>query len=176
MLDDLGQNPVSVIFYAERGRDVLSLLTKDGAITDRERPQYVDTATGGLSEEGRQFAERALLGTVVDDPTLMERTPKSILNKLDGSLADIASITPRTDEYNILPLVREAIANTQTSQLVAKCREPFCASGMFAPEGNPAVDAIVRKFGRRNLKPFAKLSGSFARMPTPTSKGKASSR
>ena len=97
MLEDLGAESSIRDLLRERGKDVLSLLTRDRAITERERPQFIDTSSGGLSEEGKQFAERALLGTVVDDPTLMERTPKSILNKLDGSLADIASIASRTD-------------------------------------------------------------------------------
>jgi hypothetical protein len=86
----------------ERGKDVLAALVKDGAITERERPQFVDTATGGLSEEGKTFVERALLGSVVDNPRLMDSTPKSVLNKLDGSLAALASVAPRTDAYNIL--------------------------------------------------------------------------
>lgn len=77
MLDDLGPESSIRDLLRERGREVMTLLTRDGAITERERPQFIDTATGGLSEEGKQFAERALLGTVVDDPTLMELAPKS---------------------------------------------------------------------------------------------------
>ena len=75
MLDDLGPESSIRDLLRERGREVMTLLTRDGAITERERPQFIDTATGGLSEEGKQFAERALLGTVVDDPTLMELRP-----------------------------------------------------------------------------------------------------
>jgi hypothetical protein len=63
MLDDMGSDTSIRDLLRERGRDVLSLLIRDGAITERERPQFIDTSTGGLSEEGKQFAERALLGT-----------------------------------------------------------------------------------------------------------------
>ncbi len=150
MLDELGPDSSLRDLLRDRGRDVLALLTRDGAITEREKPQFVDTATGGLSEEGKTFAERALLGTVVDDATLMDRAPKSVLNKLDGSLADIASIAPRTDEYNLLPLVREAIQ--EHADIAARgidVETHLAQAGMFGPERNPAVDAIVRKLAER---------------------------
>ncbi len=150
MLDDLGPDSSIRDLLRERGRDVMSLLTRDGAITDRERPQFIDTASGGLSEEGKQFAERALLGTVVDDPTLMERAPKSVLNKLDGSLADIASIAPRSDEYNLLPLVREAVAeHADIAARGSNVETHLAQPGMFGPERNAAVDAIVRKLAEK---------------------------
>jgi hypothetical protein len=163
MLDELGPDSSIRDLLRGRGRDVLSLLTRDGAITERERPQFVDTATGGLSEEGKQFAERALLGTVVDDPTLMDRAPKSVLNKLDGSLADIASIAPRTDEYNLLPLVREALA--EHADIAARgldVETHLAQQGMFGPERNPAVDAIVRKLAEKP-KQVREAFRSFAR-------------
>jgi hypothetical protein len=150
MLDDLGPDSSIRDLLRERGRDVISLLIKDGAITERERPQFVDTATGGLSEEGKQFAERALLGTVVDDPTLMDRTPKSVLNKLGGSLADLAQIAPRTDEYNLVPLVREALAeHADIASRGLDVETHLAQAGMFGPERNPAVDAIVRKLAEK---------------------------
>lgn len=150
MLDQLGPDSSIRDLLRDRGADVLKILTKDGAITDRERPQFIDTSTGGLSEEGKTFAERALLGTVVDDPTLMERAPKSVLNKLDGSLADIASIAPRHDEYNLVPLIREAIH--EHAEVVAhnsNVDSHLAQAGMFGPDRNPAVDAIVRKLAQK---------------------------
>ena len=150
MLDDLGPDSSIRDLLRERGRDVMSILTRDGAVTERERPQFIDTASGGLSEEGKQFVERALLGTVVDDPTLMERAPKSVLNKLDGSLADISSIAPRTDEYNLLPMVREAIAeHADIAARGSNVETHLAQPAMFGPERNPAVDAIIRKLAEK---------------------------
>jgi hypothetical protein len=130
----------------DHGREVLRLLENDKIISDRERPALVDTATGGLSEEGKTFVERALLGSVIDDPVLMDKAPKSILNKVGGSLADISEFSGRPDEYNILPLIREALLdhaqiagrNTTTDLYLRQ-------GGMFGPARNPAVDAVVRK-------------------------------
>ena len=109
MMDNIGAEASLRDLMRERGNDLVSLLVKDGAITERERPQFVDSATGGLSEEGKTFVERALLGSVVDDPRLMDSAPKSVLNKLDSSLAAISTLAPRTDAYNILPLLRAAL-------------------------------------------------------------------
>jgi hypothetical protein len=132
----------------DRGKDIITLLQKDGVITDRERPQFVDTATGGLSEEGKSFAERALLGSVVDDPVLMDRTPKSVLNKISSSLGDISEVSGRADEYNILPLIREALSeHADIAQRGTTIDLHLGQAGMFGPERNPAVDAIVRKLG-----------------------------
>jgi hypothetical protein len=92
MLDELGDGATLRALMDKRGSELVRMLASDGVITERERPQFVDTANGGLSEEGKTFVERALLGSVVDDPVLMDSTPKSVLNKLEGSLADISSL------------------------------------------------------------------------------------
>jgi hypothetical protein len=150
MLDQIGPDSSIRDLLRDRGADVLKILTKDGAITDRERPQFIDTSTGGLSEEGKTFAERALLGTVLDDATLMERSPKSILNKLDGSLADIAAIAPRHDEYNLVPMIREAIQeHADVAAHGSNVETHLAQAGMFGPERNAAVDAIVRKLAQK---------------------------
>lgn len=76
-------------------QEVLALLQRDGAISDRERPALVDPGTGGFSPEGTRFIERALLGSVVDDVGLLERTPASILNKVGSSVADLSKLMAR---------------------------------------------------------------------------------
>lgn len=129
----------------QNGPAIVRLMVKDGVITDQERPQFVDTTTGGLSDEGKTFVERALMGSVVDEPGLMDRTPKSVLNKLEGSLADIASLSSRTDEYNILPILRQALEDhAEIAQSGSTVDDHLAQTGMFAPERNPAVDAMVR--------------------------------
>ena len=166
MLDNLGDSASLRDLMRERGADLVRILVADGAITPRERPQFVDTATGGLSEEGKTFVERALLGSVVDDPRLMDSTPKSVLNKLDGSLAALSSIAPRTDAYNILPLVRAALRDHAEIASKGTNVETFLGqSGMFGPERNPAIDALVRLLAdkptvvKQKLRQFAKDAG-----------------
>jgi hypothetical protein len=86
------------------GKQMLDILQRDGVITARERPGMIDTSTGGLNEDGKNFVEKTLLGSVVDDPDLMDRVPKNVLNKLGTSLGDIATMHGRSDEYNLVPL------------------------------------------------------------------------
>ena len=162
MLDSVGEGATLRDLMRERGKDLVSMLSRDGVITDRERPQFVDTSTGGLSEEGKTFVERALLGSVVDDPVLMERAPKSILNKIDGSLADLSQLGGRTDEYNLMPLLREALnQHAEIAQRGTTVDLHLGQTGMFGPPRNPAVDALVRALAlkptevRAALKAFA---------------------
>ena len=152
MLDGIGKDASLRDLMRERGKDVLAALVKDGAITERERPQFVDTATGGLSEEGKTFVERALLGSVVDDPRLMDSTPKSVLNKLDGSLAAFSSLAPRTDAYNILPLLREALReHGEIAQRGTNVEDYLNQTGLFNSERDPAVDALTRVLAGKSL-------------------------
>lgn len=152
MLDGIGKDASLRDLMRERGKEVLAALVKDGAITERERPQFVDTATGGLSEEGKTFVERALLGSVVDDPRLMDSTPKSVLNKLDGSLAALSSVAPRTDAYNILPLLREALReHGEIAQRGTNVEDYLSQGGLFASERDPAVDALTRVLAGKSL-------------------------
>jgi hypothetical protein len=145
MLDGLGPDASLRDLLRERGKDVLSALVKDGAITERERPQFVDTGTGGLSEEGKTFVERALLGSVIADLRLMDATPKSILNKLDGSLAALAGIAPRTDAYNILPIIREALReHGEIAQRGTTVEDHIAQGGLFHGDRDQAVDALTR--------------------------------
>lgn len=146
LIDDMGGDASIRDVLRDKGKQVLSMLTSDDVITDRERPQFVDSATGGLNEEGKTFVERALRGMVVDDPVLMDRVPKNVLNKLDGSLADVMGVAKRTDEYNLLPLLREALS--EHAEIVARGSDVdthLAQTGMFGPDRNEAVDALVRK-------------------------------
>ncbi len=145
MKDELGEGATLRDLMRQRGHDLIPMLVRDRVITERERPQFVDTATGGLSEEGKNFVERALLGSVVDDPVLMDRTPKSALNKIEGSLADLASLAGREDEYNILPVLRQALAeHAEIAQRGTSTELYLRQSRMFGETRNAAVDALVR--------------------------------
>jgi hypothetical protein len=150
MGDQIGNDATLRDVMAKRGNEVLQMLVRDGAITDRERPQFIDTATGGLSEGGKDFVERALVGKALDDPDLMERAPKSILRKIGSSLFDIVSVASRTDEYNLLPLLREAVGeHADIAERGSDVETHLAQTGMFGPERNPAVDAMVRKLAEK---------------------------
>lgn len=147
---NLGEDASLRDVLSKAGHHVLNLLIRDGAVTERERPQLVDTATGGLSEEGKTFVERALLGSVIDDPDLMQRTPKSVLNKVGNSLADVAKLGAREDEYNILPLVREAIADhAEMAEKGLNVATYLDQPAMFGKPRSEAVEALIRTLGKK---------------------------
>ncbi len=155
---------------AKHGANIVKMLTSDGVITDRERPQFVDAATGGLSEEGKTFVERALMGSVIDDPRLMDSAPKSVLNKLERSLGSITSFASRPDEWNLLPAIREAVGELgaiHRSESTVDLR--LAQTSMFDGERNPLVDAMIRTLDgkpndvRKSFDDFARDSD--ANMP-----------
>jgi hypothetical protein len=150
MRDQIGEQATLRDVLRQHGKQVLDMLARDGAVTDRERPALVDTTSGGLSEEGKTFAERALLGSVVDDPVLMENAPKSVLDKVGGSLGDLVKLGSRDDEWNILPLVREALADhaemaSSGQNMATYLNQPR----MFGAQRSPAVEAVVRTLGAK---------------------------
>jgi hypothetical protein len=130
---------------SKHGADIVKMLTQDGVITDRERPQFVDAETGGLSEEGKTFVERALLGSVIDDPRLMDAAPKSVKAKLERSLGSITSFASRADEWNILPAIRESVGDLGEIQRRGSTLDLHLGqTSMFGEERNPLVDAMTR--------------------------------
>jgi 2'-5' RNA ligase len=126
-------------------RAIVKMLEDDGAITERERPGITDPATGGLNDAGKSFVEDALLGSVVDDPRVMDSTPKSILNKIEGSLGSISTFAARADEWNLLPALRAALMeHGEMARAGNTIADHLAQTSMFAPERNPMVDAIMR--------------------------------
>jgi len=150
MVNDAGEGATLRDVMRTNGKDIVSMMVKDGVISDRERPQFIDTSTGGLNDEGKNFVERALMGSVVDDSRLMDRVPKSVLGKLKGSLGDLASIGARTDEYNLMPLVREALQeHAEMAMRGLNINKYLSQSNMFGNTGNPAVEAMTRALAEK---------------------------
>lgn len=143
--DMLGEGDSLRDLMSRKGSDLVKLLSADGLITSRERPQYVDAKTGGLSEEGKTFVERALMGSVLDDPRLMDSAPKSILNKLERSIGTIQSFASRADEWNLLPALRQAIAeHAAIADSGSTVDTHLAQQSLFGDERNPVVDQLVR--------------------------------
>jgi hypothetical protein len=131
---------------SSHGNELVRRMVQDGVITERERPQFVDVSTGGLSEEGKTFVERALLGTVIHDPRLMNAAPKSVLQKLERSLGAITSFASREDDWNIAAAVRAAVGELGSIQREGSTVElRLGQTSLFGGERNPVVDALVRK-------------------------------
>lgn len=135
---------------AAHGPKLVQMMLSDGVITDRERPQYIDTATGGLNDAGKAFVEKALLGSVIDDPRLMESAPKATLGKLERSLGAISSFAYRSDEWNILPAIRNAVGELGAIQRAESTVDLWIGqTSLFGEERNPLVDVLVRALDKK---------------------------
>jgi hypothetical protein len=163
MVDQTGEGASLREAMQKHGPAMLHILQRDGVITDRERPAMTDTSsTGGLNEDGKNFVEKALIGSVVEDPDLMSRTPKNVLNKLGSSLGDVASLAGRGDEYNITSLIRAALReHVAAAERGGPLEDHLRQQPMFGPERNPAVETMARaldgpvKNFRASLRSFA---------------------
>jgi hypothetical protein len=132
---------------ASKGTEILNRLVDDGVISSRERAGLIDSKTGGLNDAAKDFVENALMGRILDDPRLMKAAPKSILNKLESSIGSIASFSSRADEWNIAPVIRQAVGDYASAQVRGMTLDEFIAQqGLFRPQ-NPMLDVMRKAFG-----------------------------
>lgn len=161
LIDSSGDGASIRDMLREHGGQAIKLFETSGIITEQERPKYVDD--GNPSEAGKDLIENAILGHVVDDAKLMDAAPKSTLRRLDGSLAAIAHIGAENDEYNLIPVIRDALDQHAEVSKRKTTVELFQGQGGLLEQRdiNPVVDAISRKLTakptevKRTLKAFA---------------------
>jgi GGDEF domain-containing protein len=150
MASDLGDSATLRDVMRQNGQQIISRLGFDGAIPERQRPQFVDTATGGLSEQGKDFVEKMIRGRLVDDPALLDRIPKGVMGKLDSSLSDLASLGARNDGYNILPAIKEALkAHAEMAERGLTVDDYLNQQGMFGAGRAPEVDSLIRTLSQK---------------------------
>jgi C-terminal domain on Strawberry notch homologue/P-loop containing NTP hydrolase pore-1/ddrB-like ParB superfamily domain len=137
----------SILTSQTSGRAVVRMLEGDGVITDRNRPAWVDPATGTLNPDARPRLANAMLATLLDSRELMEQTPAILKQRLLGSLGSISSIIARDDDWNLAPAMRAAATEfgrlTRSSH--ASVTEGLKQSGMFEQRG-PVVTALTKAF------------------------------
>jgi hypothetical protein len=150
LLSQAGEGATLREVMRDNPKPILDGLIRDGAISETERPQYTDPSTGGLNEEGKAFIERALMGSVIDDVRTLETAPKSVLGKIENSLADLSRLKARKDVWDISPLVRQALReHTQMASRGLGLDTYLNQRGLFGGERNAAVDAVMRALASR---------------------------
>ena len=109
-LDRLGPEATLREFLrAGQDREMIRRLVQDGVFTDREINRFVDVRSGLLNEDGKRLVERAILGSAVPDPDLLQVAPDSALDKIGRSLGAIAKIRARGDEWDVSRPLAEAL-------------------------------------------------------------------
>jgi N12 class adenine-specific DNA methylase/2'-5' RNA ligase len=147
-----GRDPLTmreVLADDKSARRILELFEKDGAITSRERPALVDSKTDGLNEEGKTFVEHSLLGAVLADAGLLKEAPKGTLSKIEASLGGVAVLGSRNDSWNILPVLRAAVAEHGTITRKKLTIDQYIDQRDMFTQRNPVTEAMVRILGEK---------------------------
>src|SRR5579864_8565990 len=146
----IGQHATLREIMKDNGPEIMRRVVADGAITEREKPTFMDTQTGGMSEEGKTLVERMLRGRVVQDPQVLDRIPKSTFAKLDTSLADLAYLDSRDDAYNILPQLKQALeAHAEMAAQGLTVDDYLNQGGFFKPDQSAPVAALIKKLAEK---------------------------
>lgn len=92
-LVDADGGDVTLAQLAERHpRELVDALVRDGAISQQERPAIQDARTGALTTRGKDFVQKALVGSVLPDASLLEAAPASVLQKVTRALPALAEL------------------------------------------------------------------------------------
>ena len=145
-LGDLGDTATIRDLLRARPRDVLERLRADGVFSEEEITRFVDRATGAFNETGRDFVENLLLGSVIDNPGLLASSPKSILAKIERSIAPLARLRAKGGEWDISESVKKALEiHTSANARGVKLEDFLSQQGLFEGAPDPLAAAIARK-------------------------------
>ncbi|MFH1556569.1 MAG: hypothetical protein ABII76_17215 [Pseudomonadota bacterium] len=90
------------------GRAWVTLLRRDGLITDQSAPALV-AGDGALTEEGRAVAEAALLGIVAGTVERIRAMPPALAAKVARIVPPLARVEARGNDRSEVPLVQSAL-------------------------------------------------------------------
>lgn len=123
---------------SDDGIDIVNRLVADGAIAERERPQYV--ADGKVTPEGKTRLGRLMIGRLFSDVNQFDETPAGIKNKLERIVSPLARLEARPEwDASMNANIRGALQVMQeaASRDFSKLEDLDSQQGMFG----------ARKFG-----------------------------
>ena len=62
-----------------------------------------------VNDQGKTLVEKAIFGSIIDDPDLIEVAPKSLQNKIGRALPYLARIKARGEQWDITPQLKDAL-------------------------------------------------------------------
>jgi hypothetical protein len=149
MLDENGGSTLrDVMQNPSKSTALLMRMQADGVIGGEERPQYVDSATGGMNEEGKRVFEKSLMGSVMGDANLMEQAPKNVTAKLNASIGPLSELASRPDAWNVIPQLRTAIGeHTKMAAANMNVHDYLNQGKMFGAPLHPVAEHLTRVLG-----------------------------
>jgi len=130
-LAKLGEDSTLRQVFDANPKMIREVLAEDAMIAETERAKYF-TPEGLLTSAGKDFVEKAFLGSVIDDVPTLRALPKSLVAKLERSIPALMELKNRTDDWNIIGDVKEAgklIASAQARGV--KLSDMLAQGGLF---------------------------------------------
>jgi hypothetical protein len=117
------------------GTEILQWLIGDGVVASGDVNKFVSQKVGLLNDTGKTIIEKALLGSIIDDPDLLSAAPKGLLNKIGRLLPSLAKIKARGGQWDITPDVKDALQlATQAKGADLSIREFLKQRSLFGDE------------------------------------------
>ena len=137
-------------------------LLRDGVLNETDLPKYF-TQEGALTETGKNFIEKAMVGSVVQDADLLTSMPKSLVAKVLRIVPQMIETGKRSDSWNITADVKEAIRQSSSAQIRGiTIEDQLGQTTMFEEGPTPEVRALARVMSMKEkeisaaFKEFAK--------------------
>ena len=147
-----------------RDRELIQRLVKDGVFTTREINRFVDQQTGVLNEDGKRVVERAILGSAIPDPSLLQTAPDAALNKVGKALGEIARVKARGGEWDLSRPLKEALEILTEARAQRMDVETLGRQGTLAgrAERDSRAEPLARALERMAPNEFRQALGRYA--------------
>ena len=148
---------------------IVDRLIADGAINRGERGRILNRTGQGLSPDGKNFVERILRGTIIQDYEVMRNIPSSIIGKIDRIVPFAVRLRNAEGEWNVQQALIDAIelyrdfkaSNFRTVDEYIRTPKMVNANRSLR---NPRVRTMLRALANMGPVDFAKAWRAFAAM------------
>jgi len=147
------------------GTEILQWLIEDGVTALGDISRFVSQKVGLLNDTGKALIEKALLGSIIDDPDLLSAAPKGLLNKIGRLLPSLAKIKARAGQWDITPDVKDALQlATQANGADLSIREFLKQRSLFGDEKSygPIAQTLGKWLVTENQGKLSKRFKGFA--------------
>lgn len=108
-MEELGDATTLRQFMEAEPFQIVRRFLNDGVITQRDLLGLVDQKRQLLTEKGKDFFEKAMIGRVVDDPVLLSNIPASVTQKIAGALPSLVQLNIRGGGWDLAGDLNQAV-------------------------------------------------------------------
>jgi len=165
-LSNIGENATIKQLLSKDATAIAGQLVSEGVVSATELPALFDSKTNLFTESGKDFVERALLGTLIEDPTLLSNIPPSIRNKLAGVLPSVAIIKSSGTDLKLTEALNEALPAVIKAKAQNMTSEEFFSQGdLFgeedlSPMAEVLFESLMNDTGKKIKEKFRKVASA----------------